>query len=339
MRKVVTMGEIMLRLSAPVYQKLEQAHSFDVVYGGGEANVAISLANFGLSSSFVSKLPTNALGESAKQHLNRYHVSTDHVVYGSGRLGVYYLEKGFSLRSSKVIYDRYHSAFALSKVDEYDWDAIFEEADWFHISGITPALSEELFHLSKRALKVAKEKGITTSCDLNYRSSLWTFENAREKMTRLIPYVDVCLGVEPLQLLDKAGADIKDAYSKPLSVEDYQEIITEMHKQFQFKHVAMTFREHLSVNRNRLYALLSDGSHFYQSTEVEVEFVDRVGAGDAFSAGMIYSLIEGFEPQKAVDFATSCFALKHTIEGDANVLRTSDIEQFLAQRGSLTINR
>jgi 2-dehydro-3-deoxygluconokinase len=224
-------------------------------------------------------------------------------------------------------------------VDEYDLDAIFEGADWFHISGITPALSEELFVLSKIALKTAKEKGITTSCDLNYRSSLWTFERAREKMTELLRYVDVCLGVEPLQLLDENGDDMKDAYTKPVKVEDYQEIMTEMHRQFGFQHIAMTFREHLSVNHNKLFALLSDGNRFYRSDEVDVEFVDRVGAGDAFSAGMIYSLVSGYQPQDVIEFATGCFALKHTIEGDANVLKIGDIEQFLVQRGSLTINR
>lgn len=339
MKKVVTMGEIMLRLSAPGYQKIEQSRSFDAVYGGGEANVAISLSQLGLSSSFISKLPDNALGESAEHYLNQYGVNTDYIVHGGDRLGIYFLEKGFSIRSSKVIYDRKHSAFSGSKLEEYDFNAIFADADWFHISGITPALNDDLFIITKKALEAAKAKGVTTSCDLNFRSSLWSFEDARKKMTDLIKFVDVCLGVEPLQMLDDAGNDIKDRYEKPLSVENYQEIMREMHERFQFQHIAMTFRENLSVNRNRLYAMLSDGKDFYLSSKVEVEFVDRVGAGDSFSAGMVYSLISGYQPQDAINFATGCFALKHTIEGDANLLHHSEIEQFVKQKESLTINR
>jgi 2-dehydro-3-deoxygluconokinase len=339
MKKVVTMGEIMLRLSAPGYQKIQQSGSFGAVYGGGEANVAISLSQLGLNTSFVSKLPDNALGESAKQYLNQFGVNTDHIIYGGDRLGIYFLEKGFSVRSSKVIYDRKHSAFSESKLEEYDFDSIFTDADWFHISGITPALNDELFYITKKALEVAKEKGITTSCDLNFRSSLWSFEDARKRMTELAEFVDICLGVEPLQLLGENGKDLKDAYQKPLSVENYQEIMTMLHERYHFKHIAMTFRENLSVNRNRLNAMLSDGNEFYVSPKVEVEFVDRVGGGDSFSAGMVYALIQNYQPQDAINFATACFALKHTIEGDANLLHHSDIEQFVKQKESLTISR
>lgn len=339
MKKVVTMGEIMLRLSAPGYQEIEQAQSFDVNYGGGEANVAISLSRLGLNSSFVSKLPNNALGYSANQFLNRFGVATNHMIFGGDRLGIYFLEKGYSIRSSKIVYDRKDSAFSLSKVDEYDFEKIFEDADWFHISGITPALNEEIFHLTKKALASAKQLGLTTSCDLNYRSSLWSFEDAREKMTTLIKDVDVCIGVEPLQLLDDDGKDIKDRLPEHRSVDDYKEIIKELHSRYGIKYLAMTFRDHLSVNRNRLKTVLSDGNGFYESSEVEVDIVDRVGTGDAFSAGVIYSLINEFEPQRAIDFATACFALKHTIEGDVNLLRLADVEQYIQQKGSFSIKR
>lgn len=340
MKKVVTMGEIMLRLSTARFQKIEQSNIFEAVYGGGEANVAISLSQLGVSSSFVSKLPMNALGSSAKQHLNRYGVKTDHIVRGGDRLGIYYLEKGYSIRSSKVIYDRKHSAFNLSRIDDYNFETMFTDADWFHISGITPALSDELFEITKKALEVAKAKGLTTSCDLNYRSSLWSFKDARKKMTELMEDVDVCIGVEPLELLDENGMDIKDQLlPEHPTAKDYKKIIKLLHERFRFKNVAMTFRENLSVNRNRVHALLSDGEDFYESSTVEVEIVDRVGAGDSFSAGMIYSLINGYEPQEAVNFANACFALKHTIEGDANLLQLSDIEQFMAQKESLTIKR
>ena len=339
MKKVVTMGEIMLRLSAPHYQEIEQAQSFDVNYGGGEANVAISLSRLGLNSSFVSKLPNNSLGYSANQFLNRFGVKTDQMIFGGDRLGIYFLEKGYSIRSSKIIYDRKDSAFATSKVDEYDFEKIFADADWFHISGITPALNEEIFELTKKALSSAKQLGLTTSCDLNFRSALWSFEEARKKMTELIKDVDVCIGVEPLQLLDEAGKDLKDCLPEHPCVDDYKDIIKELHKRFDIKYLAMTFREHLSVNKNRLKTVLSDGNDFYESVEIEIDIVDRVGTGDAFSAGIIYSLINGFEPQNAINFATACFALKHTIEGDVNLLRTDDILQYIQQKNSFSIKR
>jgi 2-dehydro-3-deoxygluconokinase len=337
MKKVVTMGEIMLRLSAPNYQKIVQAQSFDVTYGGGEANVAVSLAKLGLNSSFVTKLPNNPLGTSAEEYLNRFGVSTNHILHGGERLGIYFLEKGYSIRPSKVYYDRQYSAFATSKAEEYDFEQIFADADWFHISGITPALNEDLFLLTKQALAAAKEKGVTTSCDLNYRSALWSFETARVKMTELMKYVDVCIGIEPLKLLDENGREIKDCLPQNPSIEDYKEVMSQIHKQFGVQYVAMTKREHLSVNRNRLHALLFDGTNVYRSSTVEVEMIDRVGTGDAFSAGMIYSLIHHFKPQDAIEFATGCFALKHTIEGDANLVPVSDVEKYMKR--SFAIDR
>lgn len=288
MKKVVTLGEIMLRLSAPNYQKIVQAQSFDAVYGGE-------------------------------------------------RLGIYFFEKGYSIRSSKVYYDRKNSAFAMSKVEEYDFDTIFADADWFHISGITPALNEELFQLTKKALEMAKEKGLTTSCDLNYRSALWSFEQAREKMTELIKYVDVCIGIEPLTLLGEDGKDIKDQLPEEPSMEDYLAIMKQLHERYGIRYVAMTKRDHVSVNCNRLKAYLYDGRELYQSTEVEVDIIDRVGTGDAFSAGIIYSLISEYKPQDAVEFATGCFALKHTIERDANLIPISDVEKYMSR--SFSINR
>lgn len=337
MTKVVTLGEIMLRLSPPDYQKIEQTQTFDAVYGGGEANVAISLAQFGLTSSFVTKLPDNALGNSAKQQLNRFGVRTDHVIYGEGRLGIYFLEPGYSIRPSKVTYDRKDSAFAASKMDEYDFDRIFADAGWFHISGITPAISGALFELTLSALLKAKEKGLTTSCDLNFRSALWSFETARKKMTEVIKYVDVCIGIEPLHLLDEQGRDLKDLMGDQPTVNDYQEIMMQIHKQFGVKYVAMTKREQLSVNHHQLHALLFDGSNVYPSNPVHVDIIDRVGTGDAFSAGIIYSLIHNAHPQQAIEFATGCFALKHTIKGDSNIVSVDDVQQFM--NGSLSIGR
>lgn len=338
-KKVVTMGEIMLRFSPPQYQLFKQAQNLEVVYGGGEANVAVSLSRFGLDSSFVSKVPKNPLGLSAVAFLNRFGVKTDYIIQGGDRLGIYFLEKGYSIRPSGIFYDRSNSAFALSKREEYNFDEVFSDAEWFHISGITPALSEELFNITKDALKIAKEKGLTTSCDLNYRSSLWSFETARKKMTELMEYVDVCIGIEPLQVLGEDGKDIKDRLPSNPTVEDYKPLIKEVQKRFNISQLAMTFRKSLSVNRNKLFALLSDGNNFYQSSEVEVEIVDRVGAGDSFSAGLIYSLINNYEPQKAIDFATGCFALKHTLEGDMNLLTAADIEQFVNHKDAFSIKR
>ena len=339
MKKIVTFGEIMLRLSPPRFQKIEQAHNFEVVYGGGEANVAISLSRLGLRSEFVTKLPDNPLGYSAEQYLKQHGVLTDHIIYGGNRLGIYFLEKGYSIRSSKVIYDRAGSSFSQSVMDDYHFQKIFQDAEWFHVSGITPALNNELFQITKRALQIAKACGVTTSCDLNYRSSLWSFEEARKKMRELIHDVDVCIGIEPLQLPDEQGKDLKDRYKRPWSVENSKEIMKKLFRVYPIKKLAMTFRESISVNRNRLKALLSDGVSFYESDEIEVEIVDRVGAGDAFSAGIIYSLINHLPPQDAIEFATACFALKHTVEGDVNVLQRSDIEQLLNQKHSVSIKR
>lgn len=339
MKKFVSMGEIMLRLSTPGFKKIEQSQSFDAGYGGGEANVAVSLAQFGLCSTFITKVPNNPLGRSVVNYLRQHNVNTDHIIYGGERLGIYYLEKGHSIRSSKVVYDRKYSSFSTLEKEEYQFADIFDGMDWFHISGITPALNDELFNITKESLKVAKEKGLTTSCDLNYRSALWSFEDARNKMSELMKYVDVCIGVEPLQLIGEDGKDIKDNLPQHPSIDDYKEIIEKLHEQYGFQHVAMTFRENFSVNHNRLYALLSDGNEFYKSDPTKVEIVDRVGAGDAFSAGIIYSLINNIKPQKAIQFAASCFALKHTIEGDVNLLQVSDIEQFMEQKDSMTIKR
>lgn len=339
MKKVVTMGEIMLRLSTPGYQKIQQAHTFEIHYGGGEANVAIGLSQLGLNSSFVSKLPCSEVGMSAKQFLNRYGVETNDMIFGGDRIGIYFLEKGYSIRPTKIIYDRSGSAFSQSKVEEYDFDQIFADANWFHISGITPALNDDIFQLTSMALEAAKRKGLTTSLDLNYRSSLWSFAEARRKMTMLMKDVDACIGVEPLELLDEEGKEIKDGLPRNPSPSDYESIMKMMYERFGLTSIAMTYRDQLSVNHHHLKAMLYDGHNFYRSAEMNVEIVDRVGTGDAFSTGLIYSLVNEYEPQKAVDFATACFALKHTVEGDVSVETLADVECFVKDRNSFSIKR
>lgn len=331
MKRVVTLGEMLLRLSPENYQKIEQTRNFSTHYGGAEANVAVGLANLGIPVSYVTKLPNHALGWSAKHYLNQFGVNTDHILYGGERLGLYYLEQGYSIRPSKVIYDRKHSSFSQSKREEYDFEDLFKDADWFHITGITPALSDELFEISKEALIKAKSLGLKTSCDLNYRSALWTFQTARKKMTELLPYVDVCIGIEPLILLNEEGIDIKDEFQEPRSHEDVMRIMKEMEKQFGFTEIAVTFRDHLSVSHNKLSAMLYDGKHFYQSKEFDVEFIDRVGGGDAFAVGLIYGLFNDHEMQEVINFATATFALKHTIVGDACLFYKDEIDRLLNQ--------
>ncbi|GKU82261.1 sugar kinase [Niallia sp. NCCP-28] len=339
MKRVVTLGEIMLRLSPPDYKRIIQATSLDVVYGGGEANVAIGLSNLGLKSSFVTKLPKHSIGTSAVGHLNAYGVETSHIIRNGERMGIYFLEKGYSMRSSEVIYDRANSAFAKSDPDEYDFAKIFEDADWFHFSGITPALSSSCYDITIKALKEAKRKGITVSCDLNYRKKLWEFEKARKVMTSLMEYVDVCIGVEPLSLLDQFGNDEKDAILKKHTPLEYEKVFALLKQRFGFKYMAANLRKSLSANRDILQGVVSDGTNTFSSGAYEVEIVDRVGGGDAFSAGLIYGLIQNFDLQDVAEFANASFLLKHTIYGDANIVSASEVERFISNNGNTLINR
>jgi len=339
MKRVVTLGEIMLRLSPPDYKRITQATSLDVVYGGGEANVAVSLANLGIEAIFVTKLPNHSLGSSAVQYLNKYGVDTSSVIRGGERVGIYFLEKGYSIRPSAVIYDRANSAFALSNPNEYNFGKVFESADWFHFSGITPALSESCFDITLKALQEAKRQGIIVSCDLNYRKKLWDFSEARRVMTKLMEYVDVCIGVEPLALLDENGKDRKDDILKAHTPEEYKEVFSLLKQRFGFKYIAATSRKSLSAHRNILQAMLSDGIHTYTSAAHEVEIIDRVGGGDAFSAGLIYGLIHGYDLKHATEFANASFVLKHTIHGDGSLITTSEIEQYIQSNGNTLINR
>ena len=329
----------MLRLSPPGYQKINQANYFDIHYGGGEANVSIGLAQLGLNSVFVSKIPNNEVGSSAIQFLNRYGVDTKHVVLGEGRLGIYFLEKGYSIRPSKILYDRKNSSFCTSKLDEYNLTEIFSDADWFHVSGITPALTPDIFDLTENFLKEAKKQGVTVSFDLNYRSCLWSFEEARAKISRLMNYVDICIGIEPLQLLDKDGTDIKDKIDKKLNSDYYKEIMPLICQKYKFKQIAMTFRKEQLVNHHKLKSVLYDNNKFFYSKEVSVDIVDRVGTGDAFSTGLIYGLVNNFSPQETIDFANAVFSLKHTIEGDANIFTYLEVNQYIKHSESFSIKR
>ncbi|WP_432404013.1 PfkB family carbohydrate kinase [Wukongibacter sp. M2B1] len=327
MKKVVTMGEIMLRLSTPKYERFVQSDSFDVVYGGGEANVAVSLANYGLDPHFISKLPKNPIGDSAVNHLRRFGVNTDYIARGGDRVGIYFLETGASMRPSKVVYDRANSAIAEADIDDFDFDEIFKNAEWFHFSGITPALSEKGAILTEEALKAAKKHGVTVSVDLNYRKKLWTPERAKEVMTKLMQYVDVCIGNEEdaeKVLGFKPGNT--DVTTGELELDGYKSIFKQMKEVFDFRYVVTTLRESYSASDNGWSALIYDGNEFYHSKKYDVRIVDRVGGGDSFAGGLIYSLVSGKNFKDALEFAVAASALKHTIHGDFNLVTVNEVE-------------
>ncbi len=340
MKKVVTLGEIMLRLSTPRYERFVQADSFDVVYGGGEANVAVSLANYGLDAYFVSKLPKNHIGQAAINHLRRFGVNTNYVVRGGDRVGIYYLESGASMRPSKVIYDRANSSIAEADVSDFNFDEIFKDAEWFHFSGITPALSEKAAILTEEALKAAKKHGVTVSVDLNYRKKLWAPEKAQEVMTNLMQYVDVCIGNEEdaeLTLGFKPGDT--DVTTGELKLEGYKNIFKQMMEKFNFKYVVSSLRESYSASDNGWSACIYDGNEFYRSRKYDIRIVDRVGGGDSFASGLIYGLITGKNFKDALEFGVAASALKHTIHGDFNMVTINEVENLLKGDASGRVQR
>ncbi len=326
MAKVVTLGEIMLRLSTPGVKRFVQSESFDVVYGGGEANVAVSLANYGHEAYFVTKLPKHEIGQSAVNALSRYGVKTDFIARGGDRVGIYYLETGASMRPSKVIYDRANSSIALAKANEFDWAQIFKDAKWFHFSGITPALSADAAELTKMALIKAKEFGVTVSVDLNYRKKLWTPAKAQEIMRPLMQYVDVCIGnEEDAELVLGFKPKGVDVHSGKLDIKAYHQIFEEMKEAFGFKMVGTSLRESYSANHNGWKILLYNGKEFFESRRYDINpIVDRVGGGDSFSGGLIHGLLTRNE-QEACEFAAAASALKHTIPGDFNLVSEEEV--------------
>ncbi|MDR2867583.1 MAG: sugar kinase [Acholeplasmatales bacterium] len=333
--KVVTFGEIMLRLSPASLERLVQAKALEVVYGGGEANVAVSLANYGHEAYFVTKLPKHEIGESALNELRRYGVNTSYIARGGERLGIYYLETGASLRPSKVIYDRSHSAISEAKPQDFDFKKIFKGASWFHWSGITPALSPQVAKILEAACIEAKAQGLKISVDLNYRKKLWSPEEAQKVMIPLMKYVDVCIGNEEdaeKVLGFKSGSNIEHG---ELNVEGYKNSFLAMRKQFGFKVIATTLRQSHSATHNTWSALIL-ADDFYQSRKYEINpIVDRVGGGDSFSGGLIHGLLTT-DYKNALEFAVAASALKHTISGDFN---HASEEEVLALCGGDTSGR
>ncbi|PWM73790.1 MAG: 2-dehydro-3-deoxygluconokinase [Bacillota bacterium] len=340
MAKIITMGEIMLRLSSAGHKRFVQSESFDVCYGGGEANVAVSLANYGHDAYFVSKVPAHEIGQCAVNSLRKYGVNTEYIARGGERLGIYFLETGASVRASKVIYDRARSAIAEADVSDFDFDEIFDGADWFHFTGITPALGKKAQIVLESALKAAKARGVTVSVDLNYRKKLWTPEEARACMTKLMRYVDVCVGneedAEKCLGFSPAGTNVK---AGALDISGYEDIFCKMKEKFGFRYIAASLRESFSASRNGWSALAYDGKEFYRSRRYDVEIVDRVGAGDSFAAGWIHGLIAYGDFKKALEFAAAASALKHTVEGDVNLTSAAEVETLMLGDGSGRVQR
>lgn len=334
------MGEIMLRLSTPSNTRFIQSGSFDAVYGGGEANVAVSCANYGHDAYFVTKLPKHEIGQSAVNALRRYGVNTDFIVRGGDRVGIYYLETGASMRPSKVIYDRAGSAIAEADASEFDFDAIMKDAVWFHWSGITPAISDKAAELTHLACEAAKRNRLTVSVDLNFRKKLWSKEKAQSVMRPLMQYVDVCIGNEEdaeLCLGFKPDADVRAGKT---DAEGYKGIFAAMAEAYGFKFVISTLRESYSATRNGWKAMIYDGTDFYTSRHYDINpIVDRVGGGDSFSAGIIHGLLTKATQGEALEFAVAASALKHTINGDFNLVSAEEVETLAGGDASGRVQR
>lgn len=343
MAKIVTMGEIMLRLSTPNNEKFIQADEFDINYGGGEANVAVSLANYGHEAEFVTAVPANPIGECAVAALRKYNVGTKHIARSGERLGIYYLETGSAMRASNVVYDRAHSSISTAKPEEFNFDEIFEGADWFHFTGITPAVSDAAIELTEAALKAAKAHNVTVSVDLNFRKKLWSSEKAQKVMTNLMQYVDVCIGNEEdaeLVLGYKPGKT--NVTSGNLELAGYQSIFEQMVADYNFEYCVSSLRVSNSASDNGWSACIyaRDSKVFYHSKEYSIHpIIDRVGGGDSFAAGVICGLLDGKNFRAALEFAVAASALKHTIPGDFNLVSRKEVETLAGGDASGRVQR
>lgn len=341
--KVVTFGEIMLRLSTPGFKRFIQTDSFDATYGGGEANVAVSLANYGLDSYFLSAIPQNAIGDAAINHLRRFGVNTGHIAREGSRLGIYFLETGASQRASKVVYDRAASAVSQMEASAIDWDAAFDGAEWFHWTGITPAISEQSRDVLAHALRAAKKAGVRVSCDLNFRKKLWTEAEAQATMQPLMEFVDVCIANEEdaqKSLGYKlASSSVEHA---DLNEEDYLALARSLKEKYDFDSVAITMRESYSASLNGWSAVLADEKDCptgRRSNRYEITLVDRVGGGDSFAGGLIYGLLTKSNTYDALQFAVAASCLKQTIPGDFNLVSADEVEHLIASGGSGRVQR
>ena len=344
MARIVTLGEIMLRLKSPALERFFQSPSLEATFGGGEANVAVSLANYGMDAAFVTALPNNAIGEACLRDVRSFGVDVSNIKMMDGRMGIYFLETGSNQRPSKVVYDRADSCIAKAPVDTFDWKKIFDGATWFHITGITPAISQSAADLSLAAVKAAKEMGVTVSCDLNYRKNLWKYgKDAKEVMTELVKYVDTVIANEEdfqksLGLKAESQGDVEDG---ALNIENYKAIASlAMQTYPNIKRVAITLRESKSANHNDWSACLYNGKDFFLSRKYAItDIVDRVGGGDSFGGGLIYGLNTYADEKTALEFAVAASCLKHTILGDYNRVSVSEVESLMKGSGTGRVQR
>ncbi len=340
MHKIVTFGELMLRLAPKNYLRFVQSEDYEATFGGAEANVAVSLANYGEDAAFVSKLPAHEIGQAAVNSLRKFGVDTSKIVRGGERVGIYYCEKGASQRPSKVIYDRAYSSISMAKPADFDWDAILDGVEWFHFTGITPALGDDVAEICVAACSAAKEKGITISCDLNFRKKLWSKEKAGKVMGELCKYVDYCIANEE-DARDVFGieADDTDIYGGKLNREGYVSVAKKLTDRFGFKGVAITLRESKSASDNDWSGMLYTNGEAVFSKKYSMHIVDRVGGGDSFGAGLIYSLLNGYTPAAAIEFAVAASCLKHSIEGDYNLVSLAEVKNLAGGDASGRVQR
>ena len=340
MSRIVTFGEIMLRLMPEDGHRLLQNDRLEATFGGGEANVAVSLANFGLNAAYVTALPENAVGQAAINAMRYFGVDTSMILRQGDRMGVYFVEKGQSQRPSKVLYDRKYSAISMAARSDFDWDAIFEGAAWFHFTGITPALSDALKGACLDACRAAKARGITISCDLNYRKNLWSTEAAFETMTQLVPYVDVCIAnEEDAEKVLGISARDTDVGTGRLSREGYRDVAREISQRYGCGSVAITLRSSISANDNNWAGMLYTGGEFYDSKSYSIRLWDRVGGGDSFGAGLIYAMSENYAPQDVINFAVAASCLKQTLQGDFNRVSVAEVRNLMGGDGSGRVQR
>ena len=340
--KVLTFGEIMLRLKPPGLERFFQSPMLEATFGGGEANVAVSLANFGMDVEYMTVLPNNPIADACIQELRKFGVGTGKIQRGEGRMGIYFLEGGANQLPSKVVYDRSYSAIAMAKPDSINWDSVLDGVDWFHITGITPAISENAMELSLQSVKKAKEKGITVSCDLNFRKNLWKYgKKAPEVMCELAKYVDIAVANEEdcqKSLGIKADVNVE---SGKLDTDKYKALSSAVLEAYpNMKLIAITLRESTSADINGWSACLNDRDSFYLSRKYEIrDIVDRVGGGDSFAAGLIYGLNKYETKQEALEFAVAASCLKHSIIGDFNRVSVADVEKLMGGDASGRVQR
>lgn len=339
-RKVVGFGELLIRLGTRQFQRFTQARGFEAYYTGAEANTCVSLANFGMDAYVVSKVPANDIGQACINFLKGHGLNTDYILRGGDRLGLFYLETGASQRPSKVIYDRANSAFVTLRKGEIDWRIVLQGKDWLHFSGTAPALGPDMPEVVEEACQIARQMGVTVSCDLNYRKKLWAPDKAQRVMTGLMAYVDVLLcNEEDAEMVFGIKAQGVDVRSGRLEAEKYQDVARQLHERFGCKYIAITLRESLSATFNNWSGVLYDGAQLYRSRSYSMYVIDRVGGGDSFGGGLIYGLLTGMPLQDVIEFAAAASCLKHSVPGDFNLASLEEVKTLMAGDASGRVQR